>query len=445
MTDTPQPARPTVALTVQVHAPGHPESDGGWVDIAQVGVHPTGGYRSPSTTVPLLNGTGDCRRPTLLPELPDWDGDGNLPTWPPFLLDLLPQWGRGYLPRSNPGATERAPDGVDDPALQLPYLLSGAASPIGNLRVEEAALFSPPTWSRSGWNEDGLHQMNSMASTIASLVASHAPAAFGLQGAWPKFLVVRSRMDGRWYPETAIHDGDAGDWAIVKWGADGSEVTEAILSSEAPYVALCHEFGLRTARRPRYRDGVLAIPRFDRSIGADGRHVRHAQMSIAAATGRIGFGVYGTHEAYLATIKRRCADPRAEVVEYVLRDVFNMATGNTDNHGRNTALRIDSEGRVALTPVYDVCPQGLALPGERRATEWECEREGTQPPDWSAICEVAAEGVMATQELRDILAAHAPFLHGLQFQARIMGLHSMVVEQSMAGAASLGNALARLA
>lgn len=47
-----------------------------------------------------------------------------------------------------------------------------------------------------------------------------------------------------------------------------------------------------------------------------------------------------------------CTDPQAEVLEYLRRDVANIALGNKDNHARNTARRIRWEGNDGGQPYW---------------------------------------------------------------------------------------------
>jgi serine/threonine-protein kinase HipA len=57
-----------------------------------------------------------------------------LPTWPPFLLDLMPQ---GHARRK---LAEHMRLGVDDRASDVPLLMRAAGHPIGNIRVREAVV-----------------------------------------------------------------------------------------------------------------------------------------------------------------------------------------------------------------------------------------------------------------------------------------------------------------
>lgn len=78
-----------------------------------------------------------------------------------------------------------------------------------------------------------------------------------------------------------------------------------------------------------------------------------------AAAGIAAFGHVDVHETYLAVIRDVSADPQADVAEYLRRDALNLATGNPDNHGRNTALS-KRLGSVRLSPLFDYAPMRLA-------------------------------------------------------------------------------------
>lgn len=52
-----------------------------------------------------------------------------------------------------------------------------------------------------------------------------------------------------------------------------------------------------------------------------------------------------------------------------MRDTINTAIGNTDNHGRNTAL-LKRDGAVQLSPAYDLAPMVLDREGIARTTVW---------------------------------------------------------------------------
>lgn len=82
-----------------------------------------------------------------------------------------------------------------------------------------------------------------------------------------------------------------------------------------------------------------------------------------------------------------------EVLEYIKRDIANLALGNKDNHARNTAVQRDFDGRIALTPLYDFAPMYLHPDGIARRIRWRDEQGGR--PDWGrvldSVCELAAQ------------------------------------------------------
>jgi serine/threonine-protein kinase HipA len=72
------------------------------------------------------------------------------------------------------------------------------------------------------------------------------------------------------------------------------------------------------------------------------------------------------------------------VFEYLRRDLLNRILGNSDNHGRNTAIFRD-QGKFELAPIYDLAPMVLDPEGVTRVTKWGAEHLGN--PDWKKICE----------------------------------------------------------
>jgi serine/threonine-protein kinase HipA len=420
---------PQAEILVQMHSGGGP-----WKDAVHVLVDPSGGYSSPSQ-VTLLCADADFM---LTGHNAVVGSTFHMPSWPPFLLDLLPQWGRSWLIAIDPGFCTDPDAG----ASQSGFLDLASGSPIGNLRVRVQGHEVPPAeWTRPGWTRAALFELASQTDCLAGELADYAPGAFGLQGAWPKFLATRAR-DGLWYPDPVVADQDATEHAIVKWAADARPSTACVLACEAPYIELARWFGLRCASPLQRSNGILFIPRFDRIVQPEGKVVRLAQQSVAAVSGKIGFGVWGKHERYLWGIHARCADPARETVEYVLRDIFNLATGNTDNHGRNTSLQQGSDGGWCLSPLYDICPMALFNVGDPRATTWECESVPGLP-DWAAVCRSAtADGdVMPVASLARALAERAPMLRGLPGRAQDLGVPTCVVEQVMGGCAALADSL----
>lgn len=370
-------------------------------------------------------------------------------TWPPFLLDLLPQGHARQVLTKVLGFAR-----PDDLASEVPLLMRAAGDPIGNIRIKQA-------WDaeRKRVTEIGAHpglelseifERGDAFNVFARDFAAAASGSSGVQGAWPKLLMTRN-SSGRWLPDPMVPETDATDHAIVKWIGDKDESTRLILAAEAPYLELARAFGLRCARPLTHHNGTLLIPRFDREV-VSGRVVRFGQESIVSAAGVAAFGHQATHEEYLSVIRRVCDDPAAEVTEYVLRDVLNLALGNPDNHGRNTALRKTPDGKVALTPLFDVCPMRMDPLGIARSTVWRCMKPSyggpsrDLEPDWEEVCRVAADGVpgLEAETLVEVVAGKAEILRRMPDMARALGVPDAVIDQAMASCDHYARALEAL-
>lgn len=438
-------------LILQIHA------DGRWSDAAVLHLaDPEKGWQGPSTLAYDDSWTFAVD-PDFTAGIHGWKALSlrlapslelhHFKTWPPFLLDLLPQGHARKVLAEVLGLNQ------DAAACDTPLLLRAGGDPIGNIRIRQA-------WDAErqrvthGSGHPGLtlgtiFERGDVFNEFARDFAALASGSSGVQGAWPKLLMTRN-TEGHWLPDPMVADGQATDHAIVKWAGDKDEATKLILAAEAPYLELARAFGLRCARPLEYRNGTLVIPRFDRKV-VDGRVLRLGQESIVSATGIAAFGYQASHEEYLATIKAYCDNPAAEVTEYVLRDVLNLALGNPDNHGRNTALQKTADGGVRLTPLYDFCPMRLTASGIARSTTWKCMRPFGGPsrdlnPDWQQVCHVAADTVpgLTADDLMDVLASKAECLRRMPEHARRIGVADAVITGGMGFCAQQADALAAL-
>lgn len=364
--------------------------------------------------------------------------------WPAFLLDLLPQGQARRRLAADMGF--RSPDAAE---VDYPLLLRGAGCPVGNIRIKEA--WEQERARLEGKRFEGLETGEILARTDRFLDAADrfaliASGSSGVQGEWPKVLLTKA-ADGLWYPDPLVADGNAAAHAIVKLSRARNAADLLILASEAPYLEIARAFGLRVGEPLAYGDDVLLIPRFDRQVrpGAVGPEtVRLGQESIVSAIGVARFGHAAAHEEYLAVIKAVSTDPAAEITEYVLRDVLNLAMGNPDNHGRNTALRKAPDGRIGLTPLFDFAPMRLDPGGIMRATRWDCLNRNDLVPDWAVVCEAASEGVMPPDALMAALAAKEPFIRALPDIARRHGVAGEVAGLALARAGDIADGLSAL-
>jgi len=126
----------------------------------------------------------------------------------------------------------------------------------------------------------------------------------------------------------------------------------------------------------------LFIPRFDREV-ASNAIVRHGVESLCSATGIAEFGAHPSQNALVETIAHYSSQPQKDVEEFILRDIVNVAMGNTDNHSRNTAF-LKTGGEVRLAPLFDFAPMYLDEQGIARACRWDNYDRGGDI-DWVSI------------------------------------------------------------
>ena len=338
--------------------------------------------------------------------------------WPPFLLDVLPQG-----PARRRFAEELGFKRPEDPEVEFPLLLRGGSCPIGNLRIEEA--WKEEAERLTGGKFKGLETADILEQTdrfgdAIDRFMMIASGSSGVQGDWPKALLTQAK-DGLWYPDPLVEDGKAALHTIVKLLRDRDKEYAAILAAEAPYLEVARAFGLRVGKPMRHQGGVLIIPRFDREPTQIGV-IRHGQESLVSALGIAQFGHVGHHERYIEVLCKVSSNPREEIIEYILRDLLNLAMGNTDNHGRNTALQKRVDGRIQLTPLYDFTPMRLDPTTVVRSTRWQCLNGGDTDPDWDLVSETVANEFVTGSELRTALKAKANFLRSIPDIAREKGV-----------------------
>lgn len=332
--------------------------------------------------------------------------------WPVFLIDMLPQgFGRQELLRRI-GESPTAGLGADWRLLRV-----GAGNPIGHLRVKEAALWlAENAGLQRGFTDD---EVAERGDEFSEYLASHGlfvAGSSGVQGEWPKMLLTRAD-DGLLYLDHTLADERAKEHYIVKFGRGTDPQLASILWHEAPYMDIARHLGLRVHAPLRLRRRALFIPRFDRVAHA-GVVTRLAQESMATLTGMPGFDAVPSHDQVCEALIRHCTDPQAEVLEYLKRDIANLAMLNKDNHARNTAVQRDFHGRIALTPLYDFAPMYLHPDGIARRTRWD--NNDFHATNWNqvidAVCERAAV-VQKEQRSKRARIEREPLVAGLKVMA----------------------------
>jgi len=240
----------------------------------------------------------------------------------------------------------------------------------------------------------------------------------GVQGAAPKYLLTRDHA-GLLHGDAILPDANATQHLIAKLPRGNSAADEKVLRNEAAYMRVAAALDIRThPELPALHGDVLLIPRFDR-ISRDGKVARLHQESAASILGLAGFDPRPSLFEVVDGIRKVVSDPAAETLEFIKRDVLNLAMRNTDNHARNTAVQ-RVEGRVQLTPLFDFAPMYLDPELIPRALRWYQPGTRAELTDWADVlaalrvpdCErrmLAGElsrFAVQIERLPDIMAAH---------------------------------------
>ena len=350
-------------------------------------------------------------------------------SWPPFLLDLLPQGHARRKLAEHLGLAEASR------ASDLPLLLRSATGGIGNIRIKEAADAEAGRLrnvQRQGVTEAEILERSDRFMEVADRFGMLASGSSGLQGEWPKVSMTQAN-DGLYYPDSFVTDDEAVRHVIVKLVRSNEPIDRLILEGEALYSRIAQEISLNVSEPSAYAEGVLIIPRFDRKNKEGVGAVRLGQESLVSAIGVADFGHVGTHEAYIDVLRQYSADPFADIVEYIKRDIANLALGNPDNHGRNSALSKHQDGTIRLSPLFDFAPMRLAKEGIVRSTRWAIMRDGGRDhlPDWKHICGELMPDPADHNALAAELSVFAEYLRQTPAMAKDMGGSPEVLERAM--------------
>ncbi|KAB8043875.1 hypothetical protein GCM43_06725 [Janthinobacterium aquaticum] len=334
-----------------------------------------------------------------------------LAQWPAFIFDLIPQGsGRKYLL----GQLQLA----DGPAADFALMCAGAFNPIGRVRVAEAVRYYTQHLARHDTGQlDGgfiLEEIIGRGDAFSERMLIHsmlAAGTLGVQGAAPKYLLTTDH-DGLWHADSAVSDERATAHFIVKRPRGNSPSDAKVLRNEAAYMTVAQAMGLRTAGQLRYQDDTLFIPRFDRQI-KQGKVLRLHQESAASLAGIVGFDAMPSQFDLLQALREVVTDKTVETIEFLKRDILNLAMRNTDNHARNTAVQV-RDGEVRLTPLFDFAPMYLDPEGIPRAARWYHPETKKELHDWQTILATIPMPDAERQHIAIALGQFGQQLHALE-------------------------------
>lgn len=352
------------------------------------------------------------------------DAETGAPPCPAFLLDLVPQGrGREFLIRE----LKFAGGGNHD----LLLAQFGAYNPIGNLRLDTAVQFFEQRRRDhlevhiGGFTLNDILNRQEVFLEHIWLHTMLSAGITGVQGAAPKFLLTQNR-DGLWFTDAALPDDEACQHWLVKLPRGRHETDFAVLRNEAAYLRVAKHCNLRVAGEAMHKNDMLFVPRFDRVITGNGLQ-RLTQETLASLAGVRGFGIPTSLFDLVAGFLPHVTNRADEVVEFLKRDVLNMAMRNTDNHARNTSVQRLPDGSVQLTPLYDFAPMFMDREMIVRGCKWRtAEREIVE---WDEIIDNISLSDATKASVLTSLCDFAKVVGNLPNTMRDCGVEETVIDQ----------------
>lgn len=301
--------------------------------------------------------------------------------WPAFLDDIRPMGSaRGWWLRRL-----GLPHG---PASDFQLLRDGTVAPIGHLRIKESVPPRVTTVDRFDRQliVDRAHHFLEYAASVGAPIGG----ATGAGGDSPKLLVRLDSANQGWIDTWQDQPDVADSHFLVKFARGSrSERDQIILRSEHVYYRALHALGVETISLEGMtllegeHGPSLWLPRFD-VARENGREVRLGVESVYSLMGALP-GSSLKHEDVLPKLQSLLPQPTRETaLEYLRRELVNVVFGNSDNHGRNSAV-LKSRSGLRLAPVYDFAPMVMDPEGIIRSTRWRSYEKGEI--DWAAVLE----------------------------------------------------------
>lgn len=278
-------------------------------------------------------------------------------------------------------------------------LKRGTIAPIGNVRIKEAVL--PEAATRHFQAAEAINRQADFLE-YAQEHGAIAGGATGAGGEAPKLLLRQTPSGEVWIDNQ--QDGKSADaYYLVKYPRNQRTPIDCdILRAEFYFYHELAALGFATinTRQMKLEEGEhypsLWLPRFD---------VEQAQ----------GFQL----------------DAGAWISQWLQRDLLNIAFGNSDNHGRNTAF-IRRAGSIEFAPIYDFAPMKADPEGIIRSTTWGAPLENGGEYDFSAIAQSFAD-LADPDALLAELQSTAEKLLDLKHRLHQRGVPSRILEMAGLG------------
>ena len=353
--------------------------------------------------------------------------------WPAFLLDVIPSGAARRFWEAKLGLPNT--DGSDWQAL-----IAGAAHPPGNVRIADAKDHYDGPPDHPGFPRSDILDRHEGFIEYAHACGAPISGSSGAGGDSPKFLL-REDLHGRWHADGALPDERTKACWLVKFPRTLERSDQIILEAEAAYHRVARLMGVRTYGEVTWERDCLFVPRFDRIV-ADVRVEYLGLESLCSLSGVAEFGVPIAKERLATALAAFTTDRKSDLREFVLRDLLDVALGNTDNHARNTSVIKRADGRIALSPLYDLAPMILDRRGIARVCRWA---DRSDYPDWSRVADALGPLGLEVAETKRWLRGLADPFGTLPNTMRECGVPDVVVARCKERVVRVARSLAAVA
>ncbi|MCT7942969.1 type II toxin-antitoxin system HipA family toxin [Shewanella holmiensis] len=294
----------------------------------------------------------------------------NNKSWFRFLDDIMPAGSsRKYWLR-----TLRLLD-KDKLTRNFILLSQGTIAPIGNIRVKESVPANITNPIPVMFSVEDVCRLEVDFIEYAQANGAAAGGASGAGGAAPKLLLRCDPYDRVWIDTFQDNPSNLDTRYLVKFPRGSTSIDHDILRAEFHFYHELKALGFDTIPTDEMRliesnrGPSLWLPRFD-VVTIDnkqqllGMESVYSVLDIAPATmmehgevirALIDVFTLKSDNSVTTTFLDAEDGIAAFVIEWVRRDLLNIAFGNSDNHGRNTSF-IKQDNHVSLAPIYDFAP-----------------------------------------------------------------------------------------
>lgn len=352
--------------------------------------------------------------------------------WFGFIDDIMPAGASRRYWIAQLGLQSKSPAEQD-----YALLKAGTIAPIGNLRVKESLPQLPEEsqLKTRRFPAEWAIERDTDFLEYAQQMGAASGGATGAGGEAPKLLLRRTENSEVWIDtwQDDLHIQDT--HYLVKYPRGSrSEIDCDILRAEYHFYHEIHSLGINTisTRKMLLCEGErypsLWLPRFDVDFVA-GKKVLFGLESVYSIMEKPP-GSYLNHFDVIRTLIDKLqltgGERKRLVIEWVQRDMLNIAFGNSDNHGRNSAIIKKPDG-MWLAPVYDFAPMKADPEGVVRTTQWGSPYEEGGHFQWHLIAAQLDE-LIPQHELLQAMKMLAESLRGLKTRLAARGVPASILE-----------------